>query len=405
MILSGGHQTTEVINPLDAFGRIRVSNPLTIFGSKQLVDGQALFWDDQATSGSGTSSTYTSSKSATVLGVSNATAGVRTRQTYRWFNYQPGKSQLLLMTFAFGAAATGITRRAGLFTDDNGVFLEQTSTGPRFVVRKAASDTVIPQSSWNADKLDGTGPTRINLDLSKVQIFFVDYEWLGVGSVRFGFVINGTFVTAHRQHTANIGSSVYHTNPNLPCRYELRNDGSGAAATLDAICCSVTSEGGIDETGLQRSIDRVITPFATNNDTSIYPILGIRLKSTYPAATVRLVGGSILNPTNSTFRWVVGIAPTYAGTALTWTDLANSAIQFCNTSTNGTTVSNTGVVLTSGYEITSSGSNFATSLKPLGFLTIGTSIAGVAQELWLMVQRISGGSEDFYASLQWEEQV
>ena len=77
-------------NTLDAFGRSRVSEPYTVFDSKQLGSNQSLFWDDQETSGSGTSSDYSEDTSSTTLTVSATTAGTRVRQTFQRFNYQPG---------------------------------------------------------------------------------------------------------------------------------------------------------------------------------------------------------------------------------------------------------------------------------------------------------------------------
>ena len=78
----------------DAFGRLRTSEPYTIFDSKQIFDNQPLFWDDQEESGSGTTSVHDADAARTRIGVANTTAGKRTRQTFMRFNYQPGKSQL-----------------------------------------------------------------------------------------------------------------------------------------------------------------------------------------------------------------------------------------------------------------------------------------------------------------------
>lgn len=148
---------------LDPFARLRVAGPVTIFDSKQLFDNKPLQWDDAQTSGAGTSSAWSAARASSLMGVSAGTAGVRVRQTMRRFNYQPGKGQLVLMTFAMGAAAAGITRRVGQFDANNGLFLEQISTGPGFVVRSSVSgapvDFRVDQANWNLDRLDGSGPS------------------------------------------------------------------------------------------------------------------------------------------------------------------------------------------------------------------------------------------------------
>jgi hypothetical protein len=110
-----GLNPMPIVSNMDAFYRMRVSNPQTIFDSKQLSDNQPLFWDDAQTSGSGTGSSFNANQASTTISVGNATAGTRVRQTFRHFNYQPGKSQLIIMTGIVGAAATGITKRLGLF--------------------------------------------------------------------------------------------------------------------------------------------------------------------------------------------------------------------------------------------------------------------------------------------------
>jgi len=111
-----------VNNPKDAFGRLRVSEPFTVFDGKQINDNLPLFWDDQEVSGSGTSSTYSMANARSRLAVSASTAGKRVRQTFMRFNYQPGKSQLVFMTGGLGAANGGITEDIGIGDDDNGLF-------------------------------------------------------------------------------------------------------------------------------------------------------------------------------------------------------------------------------------------------------------------------------------------
>ena len=192
---------------IDAFGRWRVSNPTTLFDSKQVHDNQPSFWDDSEVSGSGTSSTYDGDKAMTQMGVSASTAGKRVRQTFMRFNYQPGKSQLWLMTSVMSAAPSGIIACVGQFDDDNGIFFKVTdgviSANIRTSTSGSAVDTTVNQSSWNGDKLDGTGPSGHTLDPTKCQILFADYEWLGVGRVRMGFVIDGAFIVAHTFNHAN----------------------------------------------------------------------------------------------------------------------------------------------------------------------------------------------------------
>ena len=171
---------------------------------------------------SGTSTSFNVNRASTTLSVSAFTAGTRIRQSKRCFNYQPGKSQFVVRTFVMGAAVNGVTKETGYFDGINGICLRQQASGISLVVTSNATgspvDTVIPQSSWNVDKLDGTGASGLALDLSKVQIMLIDFEWLGAGTVSIGFFINRQLYYANMFHNANILDTVYMSNPNLPLR-------------------------------------------------------------------------------------------------------------------------------------------------------------------------------------------
>lgn len=389
----------------DAFQRLRISNPETIFDSKLLVsDQQTLLWDDQQTTGAGTSSTYQSTDACFRMAVSNATAGTRVRQTFRRFNYQPGKSQLVMMTFNFTGTAANITKRLGLFDGTNGLFFQASGTTPAFVIRKAGGDRVFTQTNWNSDQLNGSGPSGLTLDLTKAQIFFTDFEWLGVGTVRFGFIINGQFVICHTEQHANVATAVFMSSPNLPLRYELSNSGAGVAATMDCICSQVTVEGGISINGVQFSADRAITPLTTANATTLYPILGLRLKSTHLSASIHPLAAAVACASQATFRWVLCFNPTLAGTAVVWNDKTNSSVQVA-TPTKGTTVSAEGTQISAGYAVQAGGYNPNGESSLIGFLALGANIAGTPDQLWLCAQRITGTTEDFYASIVWREEI
>ena len=112
-----GYSVRAKVSPdnVDAFARLRVSNPQTIFDSKQIADNQPLFWDDAEVSGAGTATLYNTNQASTTISVTANTAGKRVRQTRRWLNYQSGKSQLIIMTAVMSGNAT---KRIGQFTDD-----------------------------------------------------------------------------------------------------------------------------------------------------------------------------------------------------------------------------------------------------------------------------------------------
>lgn len=390
----------------DAFYRQRFTQPETIFDSKQLADKQPLFWDDQLISGSGGASTYNTNQASTTLSVAASTAAVRVRQTFRRFNYQPGKSQLFIQTGIFGAAATGIKRKAGLFDAKNGVFFDQQSDGMGVTIRSytsgSAVDTRVLQSSWNIDKMDGTGASGITLDYTKTLIWFADFEWLGVGSVRFGFFVNGRPYYVHKVNNANINTLVYMSNPNLPLRYEIENTGTGGAVGFTHICSTVISEGGLKDTGFPFAVDREGTLFTTNNNANIYPILGLRLKTGYQSSFIKLLDLSVTCTSTASYNIMIIINPTIVGTALTWTDVDNSSCQKMITSTNATTVTGGTKIFSKAAQQGNSGGSDEGLIKT--DFALGSTIAGVSDIALLCVRRTTGTTETFDASFNYKDQ-
>jgi hypothetical protein len=400
--------TQDILNrnngTFDAFYRQRFSQPETIFDSKQLSDKQALFWDDQQISGASTTSTYNTNQASTTIAVLNV-AGKRVRQTFRRFNYQPGKSQLFIQTGIFGTAETGIKRKIGLFDDKNGLFFDQLSTGMGITIRTftsgSAVDTRVAQANWNLDKMDGTGTSGITLDWSKCQIIFGDYEWLGVGTIRFGVFVGGRPYYVHEINNANNSTLVYMSVPNLPLRYEIENDGTGGAANLTHICSTVIAEGGLKDTGFGFGVSRGITPLVTLNNTNIYPLFAMRLNSAYLQSTIKLLNFNINCTSTATYNWYLLLNPTVTGTALSFTQITNSSVDVQINTTNATTVSGGTILLTgTASQTNETGINIVNATD----FAMGSTIAGVADIVVLAVQRATGTTETFYGSLNWREQ-
>lgn len=391
---------------LDAFARQRMSEPSTIFDSKLASDSLPFFWDEAEISGSGTTGTYNTNQASFSLSVGNLTAGKRARQTYRRFNYQSGKSQLGIFTGILGVPASGISRKIGLFDDQNGVFFDSTNTNIGVNVRTftsgSAVDNKVEQIDWNLDTMDGNGPSGITLDFSKTQIFFIDFEWLGVGTVAFGVFVDRKPYYVHFQNHANTLDVVYMSTPNLPIRYEIENDGTGAADSLLQICSTVISEGGQQNTGLTLGINRDTTAFS-NSGTSLHPVVAIRLNSSYLSSSVKPESFSINCTTSATFAWYLISDPTVLGTPLSWTALPNSSIDYDISTTSASTLTG-GTVLKTGIARQTNAGGEAGNVILVNDFALGSAIDGTAQVLVLAVRRLVGANETFYAALNWLDQ-
>lgn len=312
-------------NQLDAFGRLRISNPFTLF------DSQSRFAADPSYSfsayGTGTH-TYQSNKSSVNLTVS-AFLDISNAQTKRVFPYQPGKSFLTMQTFTMAPKQSGLQQQVGLFTKQNGVFFTQIGTNLAMVLRTntsgTPSDTQVIQGNWNVDKFDGTGPSGVTLDITKTQIFWIDLEWLGVGSVRCGFVVNGIMYTAHVFNNANVQEFVYMTTAILPLQYYISAYGAiSGTKTLQMICSTVISEGGYEQTG---------QPFYAKNATAVTigtsytPIVSIRINSSYAGAIVIPAGMNFMSTASGTNYYSLALVKNATLTGATWgSTMANGQV-------------------------------------------------------------------------------
>lgn len=230
---------------IDAFGRERVSEPFTVFDSTLRYTKRTDQWFE-TTSGGG-STNYLVNESSLELKTTTASGDTALRRTKRDLPYQPGKSLLVMESFCGNLPIANLIQEVGYFDDENGVMLRASGTTIQFVIRSYAngsvSEDVVNQSSWNIDTFSG-------LQFNKTNIFVADLEWLGVGRVRCGFVIDGEIKWCHEFNHANYGTKVYMTSATLPLSYRIHNAGTiASAATLKQICCSVMSEGGYEPTG------------------------------------------------------------------------------------------------------------------------------------------------------------
>ena len=282
--ITGTVTSTVVDGAADAFGRLRISEAFTLGDYKHTYGIDPNFRDTLVNGGT---ITHITNQAAARLTTSNNASSSAIHQTKMYHNYMPGKSQLIKTTVNFYNPTANVTKRTGYFDANNGIFFEQTGDGTlSFVIRTDTSGTPsdarkVIQTDWNIDKCDGTGNSGFNLSISNTQIFFTDFQWLGVGRVRCGFVHNGQTIVAHEFYNSNFLPTVYMSNPNLPIRCEIRNTGTTTGAYFDQICATVISEGGYVESGIDFSVNSGTTAQSITTGNGVYPILAIRLKNNF----------------------------------------------------------------------------------------------------------------------------
>ena len=393
----------------DAFGRIRVAQPLTLFDSSHRYRDNGLWATSTA---SGGAAVFSANEGLVNLNVDTTSGSQVLRETFKVMSYQPGKSLLVMNTFVMAPPQDNLRQRVGYFGVDNGIYCQlenapkpTVSFVERSLVTGIVTESVVNQASWNADPLDGNGPSGITLDITKAQILFMDIEWLGEGTVRVGFIIDGNFIVCHRFNHANLITSTYITTASLPLRYEITNTGVTASpSTLKQVCSSAISEGGYELRGAQQAVGTpILTPITFPVAGTFYPIVGIRLKATTLDAVVILTAVSLLGLGNGkNYAWRV-----LNGTAITggaWTPAsADSSVEYNLTGTSTTG----GRVLAQGYINSSNqGSPSMDILKEALFASQleRNTFTGVAFEIVIeMAIDATGGTLGAYASVDWEE--
>lgn len=388
---------------IDAFGRMRVSNPYTLFDGDIRYADNPLKWSQKVT-GAG-SGIIQPNESTILMSVSGNNDSV-IRESKYVFKYQPGKSLLTLATFVMNTPTTGLRQRVGYFGSQNGVYFEVDGTTVNLVIRKytagAVDDTTekIPQSQWNVDRLNGQGGqyniSNLTLDVTKSQIWWCDVEWLGVGSVRAGFVINGQFIVCHIFHHANVFNKVYMTTATLPVRYELTS--TGAAGSMRAICATVISEGGY----MNRSTSRAAgTSLVGKNlsDTVYTPLVCIRLKSTRLDNVVIPTKFDVYGLQQAAFSYRVILNPTLTNASwISADDTSSVEYDISATALSG------GIVLDQGIFVGSNkGGAASVSSSEVDFSQqLGRTLDNVS-DIWCLAAMSTTNNDDAVGVVSWQE--
>lgn len=408
-VSSGGGTPVMPVNfgdgTTDAFGRLRVSNPFTLFDSQhryQINDK----WN-YVTSG-GAATVYDTNGSLVNLNTNLSSGSQIVGETKRVMPYQPGKSLLIYSTFTMTNVQANQRQRVGYFGAQNGIYFEMDGTTANFVLRSyisgSISETRKAKGTWNVDNLDGTGPSGINLsNFSNSLILFIDIEWLGVGDVRVGFVLNGTYVHCHTfKHTPTGGSPIsgtYMTTACLPLRYELTNTGTvTASGNLKQICNSVISEGGYEGFSRRYNVDLGTTEKNLADANTLYPIMSLRLASGRLDSIIIPSDLNAIVTSNQDILYRIILNPTLSGTS--WQTHYAGNVQYDLSSTS--LASGTGTNIIGGY-VNKAGSLSINNASDFNF-QLGRTINGVSDVFTVAFAPTSANTK-ILADLSWFEIV
>jgi hypothetical protein len=369
---------------LDAFGRLRIAAVTNLLDIKHVYDKNPLQVNEVT---AGTATSIFNQEYARVRMTTSANNDLVIRQTKTHPIYQPGKGQLFEASFSNFQLETNIIKRVGGFTSTtastynslfDGFFLESNGVTNEISFQIWRSGTTIFSSvttSWYDSEFD-----PINFDWSNTNLMLVDYQWLGVGRMRFGMNISGQTIYFTEHNCANNEAEVYMSSPNQPIRYEIRQVGVGSGS-FDMICSQTSTEGALN--GLYSTVGVINSQTATlDNSGTKYPYIGYRLKQSYKSVTSQYSSLSVLNTSNDNYLLTIEFNPTLSVTP-TWIDLPNSPFQYAiYTGTVTTTITSNGYIMSS--LIGEAGTSALTTLKvDDNQIRVGCNINGTLDEMWV----------------------
>ena len=293
----------------------------------------------------GGSLTYVGDTRGVTLSCGTASGDSVTRTTNRYHRYQPGVSQLIEMTSAVGdSGKTNVTRCWGYSDEDNGLFFSLVDTTLNVVLRSKVTgsvvDTLTPQSLWNGDRMDGAGGSfnisGLTLDASKNNLYWIDFQWLGAGTVRFGVFIEGKRVVCHSIKNANANNTAYMSTGSLPLRYEQINTGVAASGSeFKFYCATVITEGEYTPTKVKHND----TFSATTSGTTRVPVVSFRPAQTFEGkdnrTTIEFASFSAFNGSDT----AVIIEATFNGTVTGGAYVTHSASSSVEHKSGGSAIS------------------------------------------------------------------
>jgi len=391
---------------LDAFSRLRVSSSAYVFDGQLTYGLQPLLFEP-ITTGTGATVTHdATNRLALMTFASTPTGGKSIMQTFEHFRYTSGRSQLVFITFNMMEAVADTVKFAGYSDGTNGIEFQLNGTEKQFKIYSSTNngaETAI-QSSWNIDKMDGTGSSGKTLDISKTQILIIDFQALYVGRVRIGFDIDGKIYYCHEFLHANISAFPYLASANLPLRIGMTSSGT-VSTTMKFICCSVIKEdGGSSVEGYQFTQDTGLVTAANGVRThaiSIQPRLTFnsivnRSKFILDNISVAVVG-------NSPVHWELCIGDVLTGT--TTFNNSNTTHSTFAYNTAGTTSGSPAIILACGF-VTASNQTKGAERQDISIkYPMCLDAAGAVRPLGRLTLLLTGlgGASNCYSSITWTE--
>jgi hypothetical protein len=350
----------------DSFGRTKVSTTVNLFNAQFTYDAQPLLFTN-LTVGAGAVS-YTANYSSVTIATSTGATDSAIFQSKEYMPYRPDCDLFVTIGAILRTTATQPhnTARIGYYDDVNsknvsadiggsGVFFQYNGDGTIDAVLRqyytgTQVDTAIAQSSWNIDKLDGTGASGITINLTDTQIYCFDLE-MNAGRIRLGFDISGQVYWCHQFLTANVLNNPTLFSYSLPIRAEMFNSATAVADSIQVFSCSVDLDGSINTVPVNPfnyvMYSNITCPVPLISSGQHRPLLSISLQETLCRASIWPKSIEIDNETGVICLWRLMLNPT--GLTPTWANVGGNSFAQYSTNDDTVTIGDNTTVLASGF--------------------------------------------------------
>jgi hypothetical protein len=399
------------------FGELRVVNPYTEFDGTNEYDIDTRYYDQQFTNGA--TQLHLDALSSIKIAVTGNSGSFSQLRTNQYFRYQAGKAQRIRTTVVHpDTGRIGQTRRWGYFDTNDGLMFAMSGTTLQIVERSSngslmdvngnlvttiVSEVQYNQANWNYDKMDGSGPSGLTIDMTKGNIWEIAFQWLGYGAAQY--FVNGFLVHANTHF--NQFNAPYMRTGKLPLSYEVENFTSGSSGSINYTCSNVVSEGGLSIKAHPFSAG-VLAASVTNGN--LLPLLTIRnLSPNYDLIPNRI----LLVPqqfsvacSNRAFSYQLILNATLTGASFKSVN-SESGAQFDIAATSGSLGTNA-VILMQDFIVATGGSSGLIDLGNIfnesdqGQVLRNTAFALTPDTLSLFVNP-SAGNGTFYGNIMWTE--
>lgn len=412
----------------DALYKLRISSTLNQNWFVPVVDDDITFRWSQQLVGSQSSSTFLANTSEIQISSGNTATGSAIRQTFNKYKIVPGTSHTLYTTINFEANTTesGVTRRSGLFDQNNGIYWEQgygvgagSANTLAVVVRRTQANGLITEdriyaNNFNTDKLDGTGPSGMNIftsGLNKYYTFWFDFIGGRTGRIRFGL---GSPIGPQICHVQSYSASPITTNfindNSLPMRREIFNNSvQTTAPTFNMTGISFQSEAPVSYNPSPASAYN-INGYVPSTSLAAMMTIGLRAGAPYTGSDITPGLFSIVDMNNQgknaspgTYFYQViynaNVNGTYAyagNSSVSNTNFGRSSKMW--TWSNTSTVSG-GLVLVSGFTESGVGSQIFDGIPET--FNLGSDLNGNPATLTIAIQQLAAGGSAANVVCSW----